>query len=83
MTILITGATGATGAVGRHLVDALVNKGEKVRAVSRTPLTAALPDGVEVAGPDLTPELFDGVDRVFVWRSARAATPSTGRSSRP
>lgn len=35
--------------------------------MSRTPQTAALPDGVEVAGPELTAELFDGVDRVFVF----------------
>ncbi|GAB2619472.1 nucleotide-diphosphate-sugar epimerase [Paractinoplanes abujensis] len=64
MTILVTGATGA---VGRHLVDVLVKRGEKVRAVSRTPQSAALPDGVEVVGPDVTPELVDGVDRVFVF----------------
>ena len=70
MTILVTGATGA---VGRRLVDALVHKGEKVRAVSRTPQKAALPDGVEVAGPELTPELFDGVDRVFVFPTTAEA----------
>jgi uncharacterized protein YbjT (DUF2867 family) len=45
MTIVITGATGN---VGRPLVQALVDAGEKVRAVSRQPNQAALPAGVEV-----------------------------------
>jgi uncharacterized protein YbjT (DUF2867 family) len=63
MTILVTGATGA---VGRHLVTALTGAGEKVRAVSREPKKAGLPEGVEVVGVDL-PALFDGVDRMFVF----------------
>jgi len=45
MTIVITGATGN---VGRPLVQALVDAGEKVRAVSRQPNQAAMPAGVEV-----------------------------------
>ena len=49
------------------MVVALVHKCRKVRAVSRAQQTVALTDGVEVAGPDLTPELFDGVDRAFVF----------------
>jgi uncharacterized protein YbjT (DUF2867 family) len=51
MTILVTGATGT---VGRHLVDQLHNKGERVRAVSRNPVKADLPVGVEVVQGDLT-----------------------------
>ncbi|MBD1379454.1 SDR family oxidoreductase [Metabacillus arenae] len=50
MTILVTGATGT---VGRHVVDQLVRKGEKVRAVSRTPERAHFPEGVEVIAGDL------------------------------
>ncbi|GAA1657630.1 SDR family oxidoreductase [Actinoplanes couchii] len=70
MTILVTGATGA---VGRHLTGALAAAGEKVRAVSREPRKAGLPDGVDVVGADLTAssaltaDLFDGVDRMFVF----------------
>jgi len=45
MTIVVTGATGN---VGRPLVQALVDAGEKVRAVSRHPGRAELPGGVEV-----------------------------------
>lgn len=44
-TILVTGATGN---VGRPLVTELVNAGARVRAVTRSPQTAALPSGVEV-----------------------------------
>lgn len=70
MTILITGATGA---VGRNLTHALASLGEPVRAVSRKPQQAGLPDGVQVVGADLTAasaltaDLFDGVDRMFVF----------------
>ena len=38
--------TGATGNVGRPLVEELVRAGAEVRAVSRHPATADLPDGV-------------------------------------
>lgn len=70
MTILVTGASGA---VGRHLVSALVRAGEQVRAVSRKPQEVELPEGVDVVGADLTApstltaELFDEVDRMFVF----------------
>jgi len=54
--------TGATGVVGRPLVELLVASGVEVRAVSREPASAALPDGVEVvAEPD-----FTGVTGVFL-----------------
>lgn len=45
MTVVVTGATGN---VGRPLVQALVDAGEKVRAVSRRPSQADLAAGVEV-----------------------------------
>lgn len=44
--------TGAAGLVGRPLVDLLVAEGAKVRAVTRDPRAAALPDGVEVVEGD-------------------------------
>ncbi|WP_084963665.1 NAD(P)H-binding protein [Thermoactinospora rubra] len=51
MTILVTGATGT---VGRHLVNQLVHEGHHVRALTRNPAAAGLPDGVEVVEGDLT-----------------------------
>jgi uncharacterized protein YbjT (DUF2867 family) len=45
MTIVVTGATGN---VGRPLVAELIAAGARVRAVTRTPATAAFPAGVEV-----------------------------------
>jgi uncharacterized protein YbjT (DUF2867 family) len=63
MTILITGATGNAG---RHLVQQLTNTGHTVRARTRNPATANLPDGVEVVAGDLADtktlaDAFDGV----------------------
>ncbi|MFT9848776.1 NmrA family NAD(P)-binding protein [Aneurinibacillus sp. REN35] len=51
MTILVAGATGT---VGRHVVDQLVQKGVKVRALTRNPLQANLPAGVEAVAGDLS-----------------------------
>lgn len=70
MTILVTGATGA---VGRHLVTTLVARGAMVRALTRKPEQANLPEGVQVVAGDLTdastlgPQVFEGVDRAFVF----------------
>ncbi|MER6509327.1 NAD(P)H-binding protein [Nonomuraea sp. NPDC001636] len=50
MTILVTGATGT---VGRLVVEELLQAGQKVRALTRNPAKAALPEGVEVVGGDL------------------------------
>ncbi|MEV1170387.1 NmrA family NAD(P)-binding protein [Nonomuraea sp. NPDC049784] len=63
MTILVTGATGT---VGRHVVDHLLRQGQKVRALTRDPARADLPEGVEVVAGDLTRSgtlspAFDGV----------------------
>ncbi|AKU15453.1 NAD(P)H-binding protein [Luteipulveratus mongoliensis] len=67
-TVLVTGATGS---VGRHLVDQLVADGHRVRALTRSPETADLPDAVEVVAGDVTADLptgiFDGVDAAFVF----------------
>ncbi|MFI7419522.1 NAD(P)H-binding protein [Nonomuraea sp. NPDC049684] len=50
MTILVTGATGT---VGRLVVEELLQAGQKVRALTRNPAGAALPEGVEIVGGDL------------------------------
>ncbi|RBQ16323.1 NmrA family protein [Spongiactinospora rosea] len=64
MTILVTGATGT---VGRIVVDRLLRAGQRVRALTRNPATAALPEGVELAAGDLgeAAGALDGVDRVY------------------
>lgn len=46
--------TGATGTVGRHVVAQLIAAGQSVRALTRNPATANLPDGVQVVSGDLT-----------------------------
>ncbi|HZE38343.1 MAG TPA: NAD(P)H-binding protein [Stackebrandtia sp.] len=63
--------TGATGNVGRPLVDLLHAAGARVRAVSRHPDTAGLPDGVAVVAgdprrPDTLDEALPGVTSVFL-----------------
>lgn len=63
--------TGATAHFGRETAEALVAAGERVRALSRTPEKAGLPEGVEVVRGDLTdgaslrPALA-GVEAVFL-----------------
>lgn len=63
--------TGATGKVGRLLIDRLVAEGAEVRAVSRNPGSAGLPDHVElVEGDPSVPETvvpaLAGCDGLFV-----------------
>ncbi|MEV0388419.1 NAD(P)H-binding protein [Nonomuraea sp. NPDC050643] len=50
MTILVTGATGT---IGRQIVAQLVERGVRVRALTRNPATATFPGAVEVACGDL------------------------------
>jgi uncharacterized protein YbjT (DUF2867 family) len=50
MTILVTGATGT---VGRNIVKYLVEAGQQVRALTRSPAKASFPAGVEVVAGDL------------------------------
>lgn len=69
MNILLTGATGR---VGRHVADGLVAMGHHVRALTRTPSTAALPAGVEVVQGDLEqpgtlPKALVGIDRMYLF----------------
>jgi uncharacterized protein YbjT (DUF2867 family) len=63
--------TGATGTVGRPLVDLLSAAGADIRAVTRTPPAAGLPDGVEVvegdpSRPDTIASLLQGVTALFL-----------------
>ncbi|NLU74348.1 NAD(P)H-binding protein [Streptomyces sp. HNM0575] len=60
--------TGATGHVGRPLVNELLRAGRKVRALSREPATAGLPDEVEAAATAELP--LDGVTSVFFVTAA-------------
>jgi uncharacterized protein YbjT (DUF2867 family) len=80
---------GASGHVGREVVAQLLAEGRPVRAMTRNPGRAELPQQVEVVGGDLTlPETLDacldGVDAVFlVWTaSADAAAAALQRIGR-
>ncbi|MEV6769010.1 NAD(P)H-binding protein [Nocardia sp. NPDC051030] len=68
MTIVVTGATGTVGGL---VVRELVEAGHKVRAVTRNPGAAVLPESVEVVGADLEePEslagAFAGAEKLFL-----------------
>ncbi|RJL32032.1 NAD(P)H-binding protein [Bailinhaonella thermotolerans] len=59
MTYLVTGATGKAG---RWVVEHLLREGVAVRALTRDPANARLPERVEVVAGDLTdPATLDGV----------------------
>ncbi|MFI1307114.1 SDR family oxidoreductase [Streptomyces sioyaensis] len=63
--------TGATGNIGRCLVGRLLADGAAVRALTRDPARAALPDGAEVLRADLTgpadlAPLLAGADALFL-----------------
>ena len=66
--------TGATGTIGREVVAQLSAAGRHVRAMTRDPHAAHLPQGVEVVRGDLSaPDTLDAclrdVDAVFlVWQ---------------
>jgi uncharacterized protein YbjT (DUF2867 family) len=70
---------GATGQIGRYVVDELLRLGAPVRALTRRPDAAALPDRVEIAAGDLTDAAslevaLRGVDAVFLLWTAPVAT---------
>lgn len=77
--------TGATGKVGGQAVSQLLDAGVAVRALTRDPASAALPEGAEVVRGDLADpatldDALDGVESVFlVWPtlSADHAAPAT------
>ncbi|MEV7468436.1 NAD(P)H-binding protein [Streptomyces kronopolitis] len=63
--------TGATGNIGRRLVDRLLADGAAVRALTRDPARAALPDGAETVRADLTgaqdlAPLLAGADALYL-----------------
>ena len=66
--------TGATGKVGRHVVARLLEAGQKVRAISRSPERSRLPTEVEVLQADLAlphtlDAALDGVTGAFLFPS--------------
>ncbi|MEU5318033.1 NmrA family NAD(P)-binding protein [Streptomyces sp. NPDC021056] len=65
--------TGATGNVGRALVDRLVAAGRPVRALTRDPQKAALPDGVEVMRLHPDRSAFEGGTKLFLYVQAANA----------
>jgi uncharacterized protein YbjT (DUF2867 family) len=79
MKILVTGATGR---VGQEVVGELLAAGQHIRALTRRPEGARLPEGVEVVAGDLTlPESLDaalaGIDAVFLlWTVPLATAPA-------
>ncbi|MBP2320996.1 uncharacterized protein YbjT (DUF2867 family) [Kibdelosporangium banguiense] len=71
MTILVTGATGN---VGGSVLQQLLQTGAQIRATSRNPLTAGLPESVDVRAADLADpgsfkEALEGVEKVFLFPS--------------
>lgn len=74
MTILVTGATGR---VGRHVVDQLVERGAKVRVLTRDPAKANFPASVEIAQGDMLDmdalrKAFEGVRTLFLLNAVTA-----------
>ncbi|MGW3195180.1 SDR family oxidoreductase [Streptomyces sp. NPDC001118] len=67
--------TGATGNVGRALVHRLLAAGRPVRALTRDPQRAGLPDGAEVVRlpPKDPAALFDGATALFLYAHPWAA----------
>ncbi|WUH97831.1 NAD(P)H-binding protein [Spirillospora sp. NBC_00431] len=72
--------TGATGHVGREVVNLLAKAGERVTAVTRSPASADLPDGVRVvagdpSSPATVASAFAGVEAILLApRAVGAAT---------
>ena len=68
-TVLVTGATGS---VGRLVVEGLLARGGSVRALTRRPDSAGLPDEVAVfagdlSAPETVREAADGTSAIFVF----------------
>lgn len=74
MTILVTGATGK---IGRHVIQQLIQRGAKPRALVRDPTAAALPDAVDVVQGDMLDvdalrRGFEGVSTLFLLNAVAA-----------
>ncbi|GAA2432209.1 NAD(P)H-binding protein [Actinomadura vinacea] len=83
MTILVTGATGK---VGRNVVAQLLDTGRPVRAISRSPQRAGLPEDVEVlhadfARPESLHTALREVEKVFLFPSATGLRDFTAAAS--
>ena len=69
MNILVIGGTGTVGSL---VVQGLLNRGEKVRVLTRSPeKSKALPQGAQgVVGdlkdPSSLPQTMEGIERVFL-----------------
>jgi len=69
MTILVTGATGN---IGRRIVDHLIDLGANdIRALTKNPAKANLPDGVAavtgyLGDPESLSAAFEGVERMYL-----------------
>ncbi|MFI6535623.1 NAD(P)H-binding protein [Nonomuraea sp. NPDC050547] len=75
MTVLVTGATGR---VGRGVVAELLRAGVRVRALTRRPESAGLPEGAEVVrgdleNPESLAEALKGVERMYLFPVAETA----------
>ena len=70
--IVIILVTGATGNIGRRVVDHLIDLGAKdIRALTKNPAKANLPDGVTtvtgyLGDPASLPAAFEGVERTYL-----------------
>jgi len=62
--------TGSTGNVGRSLVSQLLEVGAEVRALTRDPGSARLPDGANAVVGDLS-HLDQVIDRLGIRHSRR------------
>lgn len=74
MTILVTGATGK---IGRQVIQQLIQRGAKPRALVRDPSAADLPDGVDVVQGDMLDvdalrRGFEGVSTLFLLNAVAA-----------
>ncbi|MEU4539966.1 NAD(P)H-binding protein [Streptosporangium sp. NPDC023825] len=84
MTILVTGATGL---VGREVVGQLLKTGHDVRALTRRPAVAGLPEGVTVVEGDLErPEslraALRGVERMYLFPVPHAVSDVVAMAKR-
>jgi uncharacterized protein YbjT (DUF2867 family) len=75
--------TGASGNVGGQVLAQLLNRGVAVRAMTRNPEAASLPEGAQVMRGDLTDlasleACLDGVEAIFLMWPFRGAEPMAG-----
>lgn len=71
--------TGATGNVGRELTRQLLDMGERIRLLTRSPSTVSVPTGAEVVGGDLGRPATLGPALVGVRRLFLNVPPGTGQ----